>query len=43
MDKLTARGVVEGFVPTVSPTRADYRILAFVWLQMPKVAGLRPW
>lgn len=41
MDKLTARGVVEGFVPTVSPTRADYRILAFV--QMPKVAGLRPW
>nr|WP_269128997.1 Lrp/AsnC family transcriptional regulator [Nonomuraea sp. K271] len=31
---MTARGVIEDFGPTISPTEAGYPILAFVWLQI---------
>ncbi|GGO64456.1 Lrp/AsnC family transcriptional regulator [Nonomuraea cavernae] len=34
VEKLTARGVIEDFGPTVSPAHAGYPILAFVWLQI---------
>ncbi|MEV4018700.1 Lrp/AsnC ligand binding domain-containing protein [Nonomuraea angiospora] len=34
VEKLTARGVIEDFGPTVSPAGAGYPILAFVWLQI---------
>ncbi|MFI7128234.1 Lrp/AsnC family transcriptional regulator [Nonomuraea sp. NPDC050153] len=34
VEKLTARGVIEDFGPNVSPARAGYPILAFVWLQI---------
>ncbi|MBF8190491.1 Lrp/AsnC family transcriptional regulator [Nonomuraea sp. K274] len=34
LDKLTARGVIEDFGPTVSPAHSGYPILAFVWLQI---------
>ncbi|MGP3936981.1 Lrp/AsnC family transcriptional regulator [Nonomuraea sp. KM88] len=34
VEKLTARGVIEDFGPTVSPADAGYPILAFVWLQI---------
>ncbi|MFB4285182.1 Lrp/AsnC family transcriptional regulator [Nonomuraea sp. MTCD27] len=34
VEKLTARGVIQDFGPTVSPARSGYPILAFVWLQI---------
>ncbi|MEV4221191.1 Lrp/AsnC family transcriptional regulator [Nonomuraea sp. NPDC049725] len=34
VDKLTARGVIQDFGPTVSPAQAGHPILAFVWLQI---------
>ncbi|MEU4511649.1 Lrp/AsnC family transcriptional regulator [Nonomuraea wenchangensis] len=34
VEKLTARGVIQDFGPTVAPAAAGYPILAFVWLQI---------
>jgi DNA-binding Lrp family transcriptional regulator len=34
VEKLTKSGVIEDFGPTVSPAKAGYPILAFVWLQI---------
>ncbi|MEV0621150.1 Lrp/AsnC family transcriptional regulator [Nonomuraea sp. NPDC050404] len=34
VEKLTNAGVIEDFGPTVSPPKAGYPILAFVWLQI---------
>ncbi|TMR91100.1 Lrp/AsnC family transcriptional regulator [Nonomuraea basaltis] len=34
VEKLTTRGVIEDFGPTVSPAAAGHPILAFVWLQI---------
>ncbi|MEU7861827.1 Lrp/AsnC family transcriptional regulator [Nonomuraea sp. NPDC049141] len=33
-EKLTARGVIEDFGPTISPNRAGYVIPAFAWLRI---------
>ncbi|MFE0154989.1 Lrp/AsnC family transcriptional regulator [Nonomuraea sp. NPDC059007] len=34
VEKLTTRGVITDFGPTVEPARVGYPILAFVWLQI---------
>lgn len=34
VEKLTARGVIADFGPTVDPAHVGYPILAFVWLQI---------
>ncbi|WP_327089631.1 Lrp/AsnC family transcriptional regulator [Nonomuraea sp. NBC_01738] len=34
VEKLTARGVIADFGPTIDPTPVGYPILAFVWLQI---------